>query len=83
MACFIIVKQINLCVIVPPLHTRIDLDCIIPYLTLAKSTRLQIYYVKSGIWQGRASVQYDIFCATSSDAVIRQDFVELGAFDLI
>jgi hypothetical protein len=29
-------------------------------LTLAKSTRPQIYYVKSGIWLGRPSVQYDI-----------------------
>jgi hypothetical protein len=39
---------------------RVDLDCNVPYLTLAKSGISQIYYVKSGIWLGRPSVQSDI-----------------------
>ena len=39
---------------------RVDLDCIVPYLTLEKSGISQIYHVKSGIWLGRPSVPYNI-----------------------
>jgi hypothetical protein len=40
--------------------SRVDSECIVSYLTLAKSGISQIYYVKSGIWPERPSVQYDI-----------------------
>jgi hypothetical protein len=45
---------------------RVDLDCIVPYLTLAKSGISQIHYVKSRIWLGRPSVQYDIYSSSLS-----------------
>jgi hypothetical protein len=63
-------------------HPREDLDCIAPDLTLAKSTRPQIYYVKLGIWLGHPSVQYDNFLPTPTHTAERGNFVELDATDL-
>jgi hypothetical protein len=50
----------------PYMTLRIDSDCIVPYLTLAKSTRF--YYVNFSIWLGCPSVQYDNFCAIPRNA---------------
>ena len=61
---------------------RIDPDCIGVFLYEAKSGISQIYYVNSGIWLGRFQKTSCNFCAIPRNAVERQDFVEIGAFEL-
>ena len=61
---------------------RVDPDCIGVFYRKKNLRACRFYYVKSRIWPGRPSVQYDNSGAIPRNAVERQDFVELGAFEL-